>query len=160
MMRNPTGATTVDGLISIAILGFVSIILAEGRLSAQDTEPTPPQAPLESAFQKDDTDRSVDRAIAFLIKNQKPDGAIYDKGHATTMTSLSIMAMAGVGIQPVDPTPEGRAMNKALAYVLHDDRVDDQGYFGRADGSRMYGHGITTLMLTEMKAWPQHLRPH
>jgi len=58
--------------------------------------------------------------------------------------------MAGVGIQPVDPTPEGRAMSQALAYVLHEDRVDEKGYFGRSDGSRMYGHGITTLMLTEM----------
>ena len=118
-------------------------------LCSQQADPSEP-AVRSSVFQKDETDRSVDRAIAFLVKNQKEDGAIYDKGHATTMTSLSIMAMAGVGIQPVDPSPEGKAMRQALAYVLQKDRVDEQGYFGRADGSRMYGHGITTLMLTEM----------
>ena len=66
------------------------------------------------------------------------------------MTSLSIMGMAGVGVQPVDPTPQGKAMAKALTYVLGKERVDSKGYFGRSDGSRMYGHGITTLMLTEM----------
>ena len=41
-------------------------------------------------------------------------------------------------------------MQRALVFVLGDDRVDDKGYYGRADGSRMYGHGIITLMLTEM----------
>ena len=118
-------------------------------MSAQDSSTNAPSAS-SSVFKKDETDRAVDKAIKFLVKNQKGDGAIFDKGHHTTMTSLTIMAMAGVGIQPVDPTPEGKSMAKALAYVLRKDRVDDKGYFGRADGSRMYGHGITTLMLTEM----------
>lgn len=67
-----------------------------------------------------------------------------------TMTSLAIMAMASVGIQPADPSPEGKAMNRALNFVLHKDRQDDKGYFGQKDGGRMYGHGIVTLMLTEM----------
>ena len=149
-MRYQHPATSVQGPALIAILSIVLLILVCGNSLAQDSPEVQEKPATESVFQKDDTDRSVDRAIAFLIKNQKPDGAIYDKGHPTTMTSLSIMAMAGVGIQPVDPTPEGRAMSQALAYVLHDDRVDEKGYFGQADGSRMYGHGITTLMLTEM----------
>lgn len=41
-------------------------------------------------------------------------------------------------------------MSKALDFVLEEKHQDDSGYFGNADGSRMYGHGITTLMLTEM----------
>jgi hypothetical protein len=109
---------------------------------------TPPRA--GSVFDKDETDRAVDKAIAFLASQQRDDGAICDRRNDTTMSSLSVMAMASVGIQPGDPTPEGRAMASALAYVLSDGRQDDQGYFGNADGSRMYGHGITTLMLTEM----------
>lgn len=109
-----------------------------------------PNTSSDSAFQKDTIDIAVDKAIAYLVSKQREDGAIIDKGHDTTMSALSIMAMASVGIQPADPTPEGQAMSKALAFVLRDDRVDDNGYFGRSDGSRMYGHGIITLMLTEM----------
>jgi hypothetical protein len=60
------------------------------------------------------------------------------------------MAMASVGVQPSDPDARGQAMRKALAYVLQDDRQNKEGYFGDRDGSRMYGHGITALMLTEM----------
>jgi hypothetical protein len=114
----------------------------------------PPQDAAESrssgAFDKDQTDLAVDRAIAFLLTKQREDGAIVDKGIDTTMTALSIMAMASVGVQPSDPTPEGQVMQKALAFVLKDDRIDQKGYFGDKDGSRMYGHGIITLMLTEM----------
>ena len=103
-----------------------------------------------SPFQQDEIDRAIDRAIAYLLTTQREDGAIIDSGHDTTMTALSIMAMAAVGNQPADPTPEGQAMQRALAFVLQEDRVDAKGYFGIKDGSRMYGHGIITLMLTEM----------
>ena len=101
-------------------------------------------------FAKDETDSAVDKAIGFLLSKQREDGAITEKQHDTTMTALAIMAMGSVGVQPHDPTPEGKAMQNALSYVLKDDRCDENGYFGDKDGSRMYGHGIITLMLTEM----------
>ena len=101
-------------------------------------------------FSKDEVDRSIEKAIQYLLSVQKETGSINDKGHDTTMTALSIMAFAATGHLPGDATPEGQAMRRALTFVLNDDRVDDQGYFGRTDGSRMYGHGIVTLMLTEM----------
>ncbi len=68
----------------------------------------------------------------------------------TAMTSLAIMAMAAVGHQPSDRASRAPLMKKALSFVLRPDRREVQGYFGGRDGSRMYGHGITTLMLSEM----------
>jgi hypothetical protein len=99
---------------------------------------------------------AVQAGVRYLMTQQKEDGSIHDRGHETAMTSLAIMAMASVGVQPSDPGPQGIAMRKAIDYVIdanptsRERRQDKQGYFGRADGSRMYGHGITTLMLTEM----------
>ena len=66
------------------------------------------------------------------------------------MTSLALMAMAAVGHQPVNPNDEGEAMKRALDFVLQEDRQSETGYYGSKDGSRMYGHGITTLTLSEM----------
>ncbi|MCA9051374.1 MAG: hypothetical protein KDA89_21700 [Planctomycetaceae bacterium] len=103
-----------------------------------------------AVLQKDATDVAVERAVAFLLTKQREDGAIATGGHETTMTALAIMALSSVGSQPGNATPEGRSLQRALAYVLKDDRCDDKGYFGSRDGSRMYGHGIITLMLTEM----------
>lgn len=130
-------------IVATLVLSFA----ASTALHAQEPANTEPTA---SVFQKDATDIAIDKAIAYLISKQRDDGAIIDKGIDTTMTALSIMAMASVGIQPTDVSPEGQVMQKALAFVLKDDRVDDKGYFGNKDGSRMYGHGIITLMLTEM----------
>ena len=87
-------------------------------------------------------------------KNNKKKGKVvkFKKGgsHSTAMTALAIMGLTSVGHLPTDPTPEGRALASALDYVLSDEVFNEHGYFGKSDGSRMYGHGIITLMLAEM----------
>ncbi len=101
-------------------------------------------------------DTAVQSGVRHLLTLQHENGSIHDRGHETAMTSLAIMAMASIGVQPSDPGPQGLAMRRAIDYVVDPEaskgqpRQDKEGYFGRADGSRMYGHGITTLMLTEM----------
>jgi len=137
------------------VMFIVGVLALNGSATAQNhpgnsAAQTSAATDSASAFQKDQTDIAVDKAIAFLLSQQRPDGAIADARHENAMTSLAIMAMASVGIQPIDPGREGQAMQKALSFILRDDRQDEHGYFGGSDGSRMYGHGITTLMLTEM----------
>jgi hypothetical protein len=97
-------------------------------------------------------DESLKRGIQYLVEQQDPaTGGIHNKmRNETAMTALAILAMGSMGHQPGDTTPEGRTMKKALGFVLQPERQDDDGYFGRKDGSRMYGHGIVTLMLAEM----------
>jgi hypothetical protein len=100
-------------------------------------------------------DRAVARGINFLLTKQDDDGAIgkidrKSKDNACVMTGLALMALASVGHQATDDSREGRAMRKALDYILEPERQDATGYFGKFDGSRMYGHGIVTLMLAEL----------
>jgi hypothetical protein len=66
------------------------------------------------------------------------------------MTALALMALASTGVTPASEGERGEIARKSLDFVLRQDRQDSEGYFGNRDGSRMYGHGITTLMLTEM----------
>jgi hypothetical protein len=102
--------------------------------------------------QNDRLNDALHRATQYLLSQQEPGtGGIHNKmRNETAMTSLSILALGACGHQPSDPTPEGRAMKRALAYVLEPNAQEPDGYYGRKDGSRMYGHGITTLMLAEM----------
>ena len=104
----------------------------------------------ENPFKKDKVDRAIEKGIQFLLKKQQDDGSINDKGKKTAMTALSLMSMASVGHQPIHPNEFGRAMQNALDFILLDENQDDRGYFGNKDGGRMYGHGIVTLMLSEM----------
>jgi hypothetical protein len=136
-----------------ATLIFIGTLKAGVLLAQAGNDPktsATSATPRVSPFQKDRTDLAVDKAVSFLVSKQKESGAIFDSQNDTTMTALAIMAMASVGVQPGDPSTEGRAMEKALSFVLNEDRQDDNGYYGAKDGSRMYGHGIITLMLTEM----------
>ena len=105
---------------------------------------------------------AVDKAVGWLIRQQKSSGHIVDEksdskpkrgdlpSHSAAMTSLALMGLASVGHMPDDPTPEGQACGRALRYVVEGIEPDENGYLGRSDRSRMYGHGIITLMLAEM----------
>ncbi|WP_404310557.1 prenyltransferase/squalene oxidase repeat-containing protein [Neorhodopirellula lusitana] len=118
-----------------------SIKASSSRLGAADE--------LQGIYVPDAVDRAIDRGIDSLLSHQRDDGAITDRGHATAMTALSIMALASIGVVPDSVSPRGRALNRAIEFVLMP-RNQANGYFGERDGSRMYGHGIVTLMLTEM----------
>ena len=105
---------------------------------------------------------AVDRALAWLLKQQTPAGYFSDQktdkaaqrgdvpSHSAAMTSLALMGLASVGHLPGNPTPEGEAAARALKFIVDNVEPDENGYLGRSDRSRMYGHGIITLMLTEM----------
>jgi hypothetical protein len=99
-------------------------------------------------------DETLKRATDYLITQQDERGAITEKKqherNQNAMTALAILALTSQGHQASDNTPEGRAVKRALDYILRPDGQEPDGYFGAKDGSRMYGHGITTLMLAEM----------
>ncbi len=99
----------------------------------------------------DATDGAVARATEFLLAHQQPDGSIrHEARHQVAMTSLALMALAATGHQPTDPDGPRAAMGRALEFVLGDGLQTPDGYLGHSDGSRMYGHGIGTLVLAEL----------
>lgn len=101
--------------------------------------------------------QSVKRAVAWLLTQQRSQGCFMDSEHnepvpsaSGAMTALSIMGLSSVGHMPGDPTPEGRALIRALKFMTENIVPTDEGYLGQSDRSRMYGHGIMTLMYAEM----------
>jgi len=137
--------------IIIPLCSLLTVALLFGSLPAIAAD-----VPATSPGRLDRVDTSVNRAVAYLLSEQDKDGAIVDEdkrmNNNNPMTALALMAMASVGHQPADQSPEGTAMRRAINYLLVPDNQgrDREGYLGGRDGSRMYGHGICTLALTEM----------
>jgi hypothetical protein len=135
--------------IHIAYLICIAVVTAPsspGRRNGRDE----PRNAVSSPFAKGRVDDAIDRAIGYLVNMQHESGVINDgDSNRTAMTSLAIMAIAAVGHQPTDPSAEGHAIRQGLEFVLRHENMHQGSYFG-GDGSRMYGHGITTLMLAEM----------
>jgi len=100
-------------------------------------------------------EKAIRRGTEYLLSRQDDDGAIgkvdrRSRDNANAMTALAILALTATGHLPTDNTREGRAVRRALDFLLAEERQDKTGYYGKYDGSRMYGHGIVTLMLAEM----------
>lgn len=102
----------------------------------------------------DGADVAVQRGVQFLLTQQQADGSVCDAGlrgrYSSALTGLSLLALVAAGHDLSDHSPEAFALRRAVDFLLRADRQDREGYFGRADGSLMYGQGIVTLALAEM----------
>lgn len=101
--------------------------------------------------------QAVDKASRWLIGQQRSQGCFLDENrgdpvpqHSGALTAMAIMGLTSVGHMPTDPTPEGRAVAKGLRFMTDNIVPNEEGYLGQSDRSRMYGHGIMTLMFAEM----------
>lgn len=119
-----------------AVICFIALTPAvHGQSAASATDDLPPRL-----------DEGVARGLAFLARQQEADGAFDGGGPRVAMTSLSVMAFLSAGHTP-DVGQYGATVRSAVDYLVAQSPTD--GYFGKLDGSRMYGHGITTLALAE-----------
>ncbi len=133
-------------------MNFVASLLLLALVGSLAAQPAPPVVAVPVAG--DRVDVALNRAARFLVNQQDRNGVINDAearrfaSNNNPMTALAVMALASIGHQPVDKTIEGAAMQRGIDYLLLP-ASSSGGYFG-IDGSRMYGHGITTLALTEL----------
>ncbi len=91
------------------------------------------------------------RGAAWLVTTCDKDGQVTaGQGKTTATTGLAALALAGIGVLPTSPGPEGAAAKRMMEWLLQDERCDGNGYYGAPDGSAMYGHGIVTLYFAEL----------
>jgi hypothetical protein len=133
---------------SIFLLIFCGVNVCVNLLEAAENQGVHP------LYASSRVDTAVAAGIRYLQKNQNQEGFVQDpklgSNKIAATTGLTVMAFAAVGHQPADRTPEGRAMSRAISFLLAPERLERAGYFGAQDASRMYGHGIVALALTEM----------
>jgi prenyltransferase beta subunit len=95
----------------------------------------------------------ISKGLAYLARQQQPDGSFQNRdaenrftGPKVALTGLSTMAFLASGRTP-DAGKHGFAVRGAVEFLVKASPED--GYFGKVDGSRMYGHAIATLALAE-----------
>jgi hypothetical protein len=91
-------------------------------------------------------DTSISNGLAFLAKQQSPDGAFETGGTKVATTSLSILAFLAAGQSP-DLGKYGLTLHSAVDWLLSQQTQD--GYFGANDRG-MYSHAMATLALAEL----------
>jgi len=122
-------------------------------LVAAPVHPADPDAASNQAV-----DAAIGRGLAYLARLQntdgsfdgggrRPDGSPDQPGPRMAMTGLSLIAFLSAGHTP-DLGRYGLNTRAALDYLLEE--FPEDGYAGRADGSRMYGQAIVTLALAQV----------
>ncbi|HEY2586376.1 MAG TPA: prenyltransferase/squalene oxidase repeat-containing protein [Tepidisphaeraceae bacterium] len=90
-------------------------------------------------------DGAVAHGLAFLAKQQNPDGSFEGGTPKVATTGLCVLAYLGAGHAP-DLGKYGLVVHNAIEFLLA--RQAQDGYFGAGDRG-MYTHGIATLALAE-----------
>src|SRR5437660_155829 len=103
-----------------------SFFVLQAPLLAEDTAPISPQVK-----------QCVDKAVGWLMSQQRGQGCFLDENrtdavpqHSGAMTALGIMGICSVGHLPTDPTPEGKAVARALRFMTESIVPTDEGYLG------------------------------
>ena len=103
-------------------------------------------------------DRSLDRALAYLAKNQQPNGS-FKSGMSknTAVTSLGVMAFLAKGYTP-GTGPYGATINRGIDFVLACKKPNGMLIGATASHGPMYSHTIATLMLSEVSGMVGSIR--
>jgi hypothetical protein len=134
-MRSPFHAAR-PAIVAALILSQLLIMPARA-LAADAADALPPKL-----------DEIIAKGLDFLAKQQQADGSVHGGGPVLAMTALTLMSFLASGHTP----NEGKyalTIREATDFILS--KAQDDGYFGRVDGSRMYGQGIITLALVEVQ---------
>jgi hypothetical protein len=124
--------------IEFLLLGVVLSLSGSVAFGAGGTE----TAPIPNV------DKSVTTGLDYLAAHQGKDGSFADRGPRIAITSLGLLAFLSAGETP-GLGKYGSVVRGAIDYLVQQAPAD--GFFGKLDGSRMYGQAMTTLALAE--AW-------
>jgi prenyltransferase beta subunit len=141
----------------LSFLGAAGTCLAvPGDGNDGDSRDTLPDGSAAKGMIDAQTDKAIDRGLAYLAAHQHVDGSFGTTGYAgnVAVTSLAALAFMSGGNQP-NRGPYGEAVTKALKFVLSMENRDGRtpGFLHNPNASPhgpMYGHGFATLFLAEV----------
>ncbi len=106
------------------------------------------------------TQEAIDMGLAYLAREQHPDGSFGTNQHRgnVAITSLAGLAFMSGGHQP-GRGKYGQAVSRALQFILdQENRAERPGFLhnrGALLHGPMYGHGFATLFLAEAQGMAQ-----
>ena len=111
----------------------------------------PLEAIAQDTISKDEVDIAIVQALRYLHSEQTGSGAwkTDQHGESTAATSLAVMAFMASGHVPGEG-PFGQRLNRAIRWVVAQQKSNGMLVGRRASHGPMYSHGIATLMLAEV----------
>lgn len=132
---------------------FCLVLHGVAVASLRADEESPALAPYQGPL-----DESLDRALEYLAKNQRPNGTFPSGfGDNTAITSLGVMAFLAKGYSP-GLEPYGDVINKGVDFVLQCQKPNGLLIGPGSSHGPMYCHAISTLLLSEVSGMVEPAR--
>lgn len=132
-------------------LGLIALVLLAPVTTRADETATPEETAVEMVAP---ADRSIERGLRFLAKNQLADGSFGGTnrrrmGNNPAVVALAGMAFMGSGSSP-GRGPYGEGVQRCVDFLC--ENTQPSGFVavdGATSHGPMYGHGFATLFLAE-----------
>ncbi|MCH8921617.1 MAG: terpene cyclase/mutase family protein [Planctomycetes bacterium] len=143
-----TGRLISPSLIALALVAAMLLAVAPPSVQAQQSDDHEQTA---GQLITRETDRAIDRGLAYLAARQHDDGSFGSGGYSRNVAvcALSGMAFMSAGSTP-GRGPYGREVAACVNFIA--ENTGDNGFISVAESSShgpMYGHGFATLFLAE-----------
>ena len=114
--------------------------------SSANSYPINPARPKDpNAHNRDHTEKSIEKALNWLISRQDDEGFWQGTHSKVAHTGLASLSFLSYGVLPTDKTPFGISLRKGLKWLANQPDVNGD----MRDGDKMYGQAIGTLALSE-----------
>ncbi|MGB7160868.1 MAG: prenyltransferase/squalene oxidase repeat-containing protein [Tepidisphaeraceae bacterium] len=124
----------------------IAVVLLIAGLALGAAPPaTPVTQPAPPATLPARAETAIDLALLNLERHQHADGH-FQSDPKLAVTALTLTSYIACGHAP-DLGRHGATVRRAIDYLVKS--APDDGYFGKVDGSRMYGQGIVVTALCE-----------
>src|SRR5262249_17979718 len=151
-------------ILRLGVIAAVSLLLCGGAALTQEEGKGPAKsvgrfgegrrgdvAEGTAEMMTPEADRASQSGLAWLARNQNPDGSF---GSGTYRGNIAVTSLAGLAFMASGSSPGrgpyGAPIDKALAYVM--ENTSPSGFIsvsGSATHGPMYSHGVGTLFLAE-----------
>lgn len=127
----------------------IAIFCLPGVVHAQKGDEPKPRREAPWLITKE-TQKGIDAGLKYLAKEQAKDGS-WGKGNwnkSVGITSLAALAFLSGGHHP-DQGEHGKAVTKALRFVLSQEDPKNPGFFKENNHGPMYAHGFAMLFFAD-----------
>jgi prenyltransferase beta subunit len=133
------------------VASFLCLAFVSMEAAPQDKKTPDAKKPADRLITKD-TQKAIDAALAYLVKEQHDDGSFGTGAYNgnVAVTGLAGLAILSSGTKPGDGDA-GKALTKAIRNLLSLEDKAIPGFLNKKAGFHgpMYGHGFAALFLAE-----------
>jgi hypothetical protein len=137
------------------LIPWLALTIAINAWATPPDKEAPDQKKAGSDLVTKGAQKAIDTGLAYLVEKQADDGSFGTGQYAGNVAVTGLAGLALLSSKPAPDGAQGKAVTKAVRYILSNEDANVPGFFTSAKGAfhgPMYGHGFALLFLADAYA--------